>query len=71
MNKVFPFRPQTTELRSHLPVAAGDVDDDVLVSGGDGRAVDRNAVDPLLVAGNSHSGGLWKPEEIQHTLKFG
>lgn len=53
-------------LRAHLSVAAGDVDDNVVVPCGDGRAVDWNAVNPLLVARNSHSRGFRKPEEMKH-----
>lgn len=51
-------------LRAHLAVVAGDADDDVVVGRRDGRAVDRHAVHPLLVTGNSH-GGHGEPEEVK------
>lgn len=55
--------PQACHLCAHLSVAKGDVDDDVSVACCDGRAVDRNAVDSLFMAGNSYSGSLGEPEE--------
>ena len=45
----------------HLSVHVGYVDEEVLGTGLYGRTVDGDAVDPLLVAGAPHPGGLRKP----------
>ena len=48
-------------MKPHLSVDGGQVDEQVPGAGLDGRAVGRDAVDPLLVAGDPRGGGLRKP----------
>ena len=48
-------------VKPHLSVHVGNVDEEVLGTGLYGRTVDGDAVDPLLVAGAPHPGGLRKP----------
>lgn len=47
---------------THLSVPDRNVEDDVLAACCDGGAVHRDAVDPLLVPGDSDGRGLWESE---------
>ena len=53
---------------AHLSVPDWDVNDDFLAARSDGRAIDRDAVHPLLVAGVPHCRGFGQPGRKQEVL---
>ena len=55
-------------LDTHLSIPDWDVNDDFLAPRGDGRAVDRYAVHPLLVAGDPHCRGFGQPGRKQEVI---